>query len=78
MLQVECDAKLKPINYSLVAPAQVKMGVAFTSGTKEYCTSFGGKIAQDSGLNPPNAGGKGLFKATTAPAAACPPPPPCP
>jgi hypothetical protein len=56
--------------------AQGSVGVNFISGGTGYCALFGGTIKKDSGTNPPNADGKGLFKAMDAAAPAqCPTPP---
>jgi hypothetical protein len=72
LLQVVCQAKVKPIDYSLDEPAQHSVGVRFRSGATEYCTVFGGTIAKD-------RQGK-VFKAKSAPAPkTCPAlPPSCP
>jgi hypothetical protein len=60
-------------------PAQESLAVRFTSGATRYCAVFGGDVTKDSGTDPPNAGGKGKFKAKNAPAPlACPVAPPCP
>ncbi len=59
-LQVVCQAKVKPIDYSLDEPAQGSVAVRFRSGDTEYCVVFGGTVAKD-------RQGK-VFKATGAPA----------
>jgi hypothetical protein len=66
-LTVSCQAKAKPIGYSLDEQAQGSVGVRFRSGGTEYCAAFGGTVTKD-------AQGK-AFKAKGAPApAACPVP----
>ena len=78
-LQVACLAKTLPIAFSLDEPSQGSLAVQFRSGTTTYCATFGGDVTADSGTNPPNAGGKGKFKAKNAPTGTCPlPPVPCP
>lgn len=65
-----------PITYRLGEASQGSVGVVFTSGVTTWCANFGGIVRQDSGTDPPNAGGKGRFVATDAPApGACPTPP---
>jgi hypothetical protein len=79
-IKVICQAKLQPIPYSLDEPTQGSVGVRLASGSTDFCTVFGGIIKTDSGTDPPNTGGKGVFAAAGAAApAACPvPPAPCP
>jgi hypothetical protein len=61
------------IGYRLGEPSQGSVGVLFTSGATTWCANFGGVVKQDSGTDPPNAGGKGRFVAKDAPApGACP------
>jgi len=62
-LVVVCQAKVRPIDYSLDEPAQDRVGVRFRSGGTEYCTVFGGKVLKDKQ--------KTKFRAKNAPAA-CP------
>ncbi len=65
-----------PITYRLGEPSQGSVGATFASGSVVWCANFGGQVKRDSGTNPPNAGGKGRFVATSAPApGACPTPP---
>jgi len=65
-----------PISYRLGEPLQGSVGVIFTSGSTVLCANFGGTVTQDSGTNPPNAGGKGRFVAKNALApSGCPAPP---
>ncbi|HZR83401.1 MAG TPA: Ig-like domain-containing protein [Candidatus Binatia bacterium] len=62
-----------PITYRLGEASQGSVGVVFKSGPTVLCTNFGGTVTQDSGTNPPNPGGLGLFLAKDAPApGACP------
>ena len=78
-LRLTCTARRAPIDYSLDEPAQEAVAVRVGSGDTTYCAVFGGAISRDSGLNPPNPEGKGIFKAKLAPTpASCPPAPPCP
>ena len=64
------------ISYRLVEPAQGSVGVIVTSGSTVLCANFGGTVSKDSGTNPPNTGGKGVFTARNAAApGACPVPP---
>ena len=61
------------ITYRLGEPSQGSVGVVFTSGATTWCANFGGVVKQDSGTDPPNAGGKGRFVAKDAPPpGACP------
>ena len=80
LLKVVCQAKIQPIDYSLDEATQGAVGVRFTSGTTIYCARFGGTVKKDSGLDPPNSGGKGQFQAKDALAPlSCPiAPAPCP
>ena len=65
-----------PITYRLGEPSQGSVGVVFMTGTTTWCTDFGGVVTRDSGTDPPNPGGKGLFIAKEAAApGACPTPP---
>ncbi len=65
-----------PISYRLGEPSQGSVGVIVTSGTTTWCANFGGTISKDSGTDPPNAGGKGQFRARDAARPdACPMPP---
>jgi len=76
LLKAVCQAKVKPIDYSLDEPSQGAVAVRFISGTITYCADFGGLIKKDSGTDPPITGGKGQFAAKEAPApAVCPTPP---
>jgi hypothetical protein len=76
LLSVACTAKLEPIAYSLDEASQGAVAVRFSSGGTSWCALFGGRVRRDSGTDPPNAGGRGQFDATDAPApATCPPPP---
>jgi len=79
LLKVVCLSKTQPIAYSLDEPTQDTLAVRFVSGATTYCATFGGDLVVDSGTDPPNAGGKGKFKAKKATAVPCPPAPvPCP
>jgi len=70
------DGGPTPISYGLDEPSQGSVAVVVSSGSEVLCADFGGTVSKDSGTNPPNAGGKGLFIAKGAPApAACPVPP---
>ncbi len=64
-LKINCTAKTQPISYSLDESYQGAIAVRLTSGTTEYCTVFGG-VTKDSGTDPPNPGGKGVFQAKAA------------
>lgn len=78
-LRMTCAASRAPIAYSLDEPTQEAVAVRIGSGDTTYCAVFGGTISRDSGIDPPNPGGKGLFKAKLAPTpTSCPPAPPCP
>jgi hypothetical protein len=75
-LKVACGAKLRPISYSLDEPAQTSVAIRFETAAVAYCAQFGGNVKKDSGTDPPNAHGKGVFQAVDAPApVACPAPP---
>jgi hypothetical protein len=64
------------IPYRLGEPSQGRVGVIFTSGSRVLCANFGGTVLKDSGTDPPNVGGRGLFVAKNAAApGACPIPP---
>jgi len=61
------------IPYTLDEPSQGSVGVIFRSGATAYCANFGGRIKTDSGIDPPNTGGKGGFVAAGAlPSSECP------
>jgi hypothetical protein len=65
-----------PITYRLGEPSQGSVGAVITSGSSVLCANFGGRVARDSGTDPPNPGGRGQFIAMDAPApGACPTPP---
>lgn len=66
-LKVVCMATVAPIGYSLDEATQGAIGVRFVSGGTTWCALFGGQVTQDSGTDPPVAGGKGRFKAKLAP-----------
>jgi hypothetical protein len=71
-LKVVCQAKHGPIDYTLDEASQGAVGVRFRSGTREYCTVFGGAGTKDVAHK--------KYAAHDAPAPAmCPvPPKPCP
>jgi len=79
-LTVSCSARSKPIAYSLDEATQGALGVRVTIGALTYCAHFGGTITNDSGTDPPIAGGRGQFKAIAAPtpSVCATPPTPCP
>jgi hypothetical protein len=70
LLKAVCSGKSRPIDYSLDEAAQAVVGVNFIAGDRGYCSQFGGTIKTDSGTEPPNSGGKGVFAAGDAPAPA--------
>ena len=77
---LKCSAALSAIPYALDAQAQRSVAVDVTSGARTFCALMGGRVVADSGTNPPNVGGRGIFYAKSAPApATClVPPAPCP
>ena len=71
-LQVVCQAKVKPIDYSLDEPAQGSVAVRFRSGATEYCTTFGGTVAKDRQGTTFKAKGAPAPETCPAPPVACP------
>lgn len=71
-LTLTCNAKARPIDYTLDEPTQQKVAVRFRSGGTEYCALFGGTVVKDS------AGKKFVAKNAAMPTTCPVPPSTCP